>query len=271
MDISTPLGIVVGLAAVMIAMVLDGGNPASLVAPSAILLVIGGTIGVSLAGVRLADIKNVIGALKAAIMAKKSKAEETVAALVRFAEMARREGVLALEAATRDLDDLFLKKGMQLIIDGVDGERIREILDADVESMRSRHRQGAKFFKDMAGFAPTLGILGTVMGLIHVLANLSNPSTLGPAISAAFTATLWGVMTANVIWLPISNKLAHLAEHEYLARLLIVDGVLAIQSGSSPRLLEQQLLTYLAPDEREQIEAKREHNKEAPKGKGKAA
>jgi chemotaxis protein MotA len=256
MDVGTPVGIVLALVAVLVAMVMDGGNPAALLAPSAMLLVLVGTVGVSLAGIRLKEIGRVVGVLKSAIMAKAITPEETVETLVRFAEMARREGVLALEAATKDLDDPFLRSGIQLIIDGVDGEKIREILEADMEAMRARHKQGAKFFKDMAGFAPTLGILGTVMGLIHVLANLSSPSTLGPAISGAFTATLWGVMTANVFWLPISNKLAHLAEQEHLAKQLIVDGALAIQSGSSPRLLEQQLLTYLPPAERSGREQK---------------
>jgi len=250
MDAATPVGIVFALIAVITAMILDGGNPASLIAPSAMLLVIGGTVFVSLAGIRFKEVGKIVGALKSAIVAKSLSSEETVETLVRFADLARRDGVLALEEATKDLTDPFLISGIQLIIDGVDGEKIRTILEADIDAMRARHKAGAKFFKDMAGYAPTLGILGTVMGLIHVLANLSSPNTLGPAISAAFTATLWGVMTANVIWLPISNKLAHLAEQEHMAKLLIVDGALAIQSGSSPRLLEQQLLTYLAPADR---------------------
>ncbi|MCL5053928.1 motility protein A [Ferrimicrobium acidiphilum] len=268
MDVATPVGIVAALIAVMVAMVLDGGNPAALIAPSAILLVIGGTVAVSLAGIRFKEIGRITGALKSAIMAKSVTAEETVETLVKFAEMARREGVLALETAAKDLTDPFLRGGIQLIIDGVDGEKIREILEADIEAMRSRHKAGSKFFKDMAGYAPTLGILGTVMGLIHVLANLSSPNTLGPAISAAFTATLWGVMTANVIWLPISNKLAHLAEQEHMAKLLIVDGALAIQSGSSPRLLEQQLMTYLAPADRASGDSQKQAKTQ---GKGKAA
>jgi chemotaxis protein MotA len=263
MDVATPVGIILALAAVMISMILDGGNPTALIAPSAILLVVVGTVGVSLAGVRLKDMSKIIGALKAAIMAKAPTADETVVTLVKFAEMARKEGVLALEAAARDIKDPFMKSGMELVIDGVEGDKIREILEADIDAMMARHRQGAKFFKDMGGFAPTLGILGTVMGLIHVLANLSSPNTLGPAISGAFTATLWGVMTANVFWLPISNKLTYLSEQEHLAKLLVVDGILAIQSGSSPRLLEQQLLTYLAPADRRGADANKSKSKAA--------
>jgi len=261
MDVATPVGIVVALVAILVSMVMDGGNPAALIAPSAMILVLIGTIGVSLAGRRLKEIGQIVGALRAAILAKSPSADESIGQLVHFAELARREGVLALESAAKDLGDPFLRNGMQLIIDGVEGDKIREILEADLEGMTARHRAGAKFFKDMGGFAPTLGILGTVMGLIHVLANLSSPQTLGPAISGAFTATLWGVMTANVFWLPISNKLSHLSEQETQARLLVIDGILAIQAGASPRLLEQQLLSFLAPAVRKAHEAARQRAK----------
>jgi chemotaxis protein MotA len=265
MDVATPVGIVLALVAILVAMIMDGGNPASLIAPSAMILVLIGTVGVSLAGRRLKEVGSIVGALGSAILAKAPNPDESVSQLVRFAEMARREGVLALEAAAKDIADPFLRNGIQLIIDGVEGDKIREILEADLEGMSARHRAGSKFFRDMAGFAPTLGILGTVMGLIHVLANLSSPQTLGPAISGAFTATLWGVMTANVFWLPISNKLAHLSEQEVQSRLLVIDGLLAIQAGSSPRLLEQQLLSFLAPAQRAAHERDRERAKQASK------
>lgn len=265
MDFATPIGIGLALVAILVSMIMDGGNPASLLAPSSMLLVLGGTIGVSLAGVRLKDMSQVIGAIKSAFLSKVSSPDQSIQEMVRFAEIARKEGVLALESAGKDIADPFLKKGIQLAVDGVDSERIRELLEGEIDSMKGRHKAGAKFFKDMGGFAPTIGILGTVMGLIHVLANLSSPNSLGPAISAAFTATLWGVMTANVFWLPIENKLHRVSDIEVRTKYLIVDGILAIQSGSSPRLLEQQLLTYLAPKERQAIEASK------PAAKKKAA
>ncbi len=261
MDFSTPIGIAMALVAILISMIMDGGSPAALIAPSSILLVLGGTFGVSLAGYRLKDLSMIIGAMKSAILAKVASPDESIKEMVRFAEIARKEGVLALEAATKDIEDPFLKKGIQLAVDGVDSERIRELLDGEIDSMKARHKAGAKFFKDMGGFAPTIGILGTVMGLIHVLGNLSSPNSLGPAISGAFTATLWGVMTANVFWLPIENKLHRVSDIEVRTRYLIVDGILAIQAGASPRLLEQQLLTYLAPKERAIVEAAREASK----------
>ncbi|MDA8374437.1 MAG: flagellar motor protein [Actinomycetota bacterium] len=250
MDFATPIGIVVALIAILVSMVLDRGNPASLIAPPAILLVLGGTIGVSLAGVRLKDLGNLVGALKSAILAKVSSPDQSIADMVRFADIARKEGVLALENAVRSVDDPFLKKAVQLAVDGVESERIRDLLEAEIEAMEARHKASARFFKSMGGYAPTIGILGTVIGLIHVLANLSSPNTLGPAISSAFSATLWGVMSANVFWLPIETKLTRISELEVQTRSIIISGVLAIQSGSSPRALEEQLLSYLAPRER---------------------
>lgn len=261
MDFATPVGIGVALVAILVSMVMDGGNPSVLIAPSSILLVIGGTVGVSLAGYRLKDMSMIFGALKVAILAKIMSPDESIQEMVKFAEIARREGVLALEAATKDIEDPFMKKGIQLAVDGVDSERISDLLEGEIDSLKARHKTAAKFFKDMGGFAPTIGILGTVMGLIHVLGNLSSPNSLGPSISAAFTATLWGVMSANVFWLPIDNKLQRISDIEIRTKRLIVDGILAIQAGASPRLLEQQLLTYLAPKERAVLEAQRAASK----------
>lgn len=255
MDFATPIGIGVALVAIMVSMIMDGGNPASLIAPSSMLLIFGGTIGVTMATVRLKDMSMLIGGIKSAMLAKAPAAEESIADLVKYAEVARKEGLLVLESAAKDVDDPFMKKGLQMVVDGSDPEVIRMILEGDIDSMKARHKAAGKIFKDMGGYAPTIGILGTVMGLIHVLQNLSNPSTLGPAISAAFTATLWGVMTANVIWLPIEGKLHRMGELEVKAKQLTLDGILAIQEGSAPRIVEQQLLTYLAPKDREALEA----------------
>jgi chemotaxis protein MotA len=171
--------------------------------------------------------------------------------VVSFAEKARRQGLLALEDEARQIDDAFLRKGIEMAVDGSDPEEIRDILEQDVDAMKARHRTGAKFFADMAGFAPTMGIIGTVMGLLHVLQNLSTPATLGPMIAAAFTATLWGVMQANVFWLPLSNKLKRTSEIEVRRMELLLEGILAIQAGANPRVVEQRLLSYLSPSEQE--------------------
>ncbi|MGH9102656.1 MAG: flagellar motor protein [Acidimicrobiales bacterium] len=251
MDFATPIGIFVAFMAIMLDSVMSGGSPAALIAPSSMLLVFGGTIGVSLAGVLLKDAGSLAKALKVAILTKATSGDAAIGQLVALAETARREGLLALEAAAGEITDPFFRQGVEMAVDGTDPEQIREVLEREIDSMRARHRLAAKFFADMGGFAPTIGILGTVLGLVHVLSHLSTPDKLGPLIGDAFTATLWGVLSANVMWIPIANKLKRVSEREARNRELVMDGILAIQAGSNPRMLEQQLLTYLAPKDRE--------------------
>ncbi len=251
MDPASLVGIGLALVALMVSMVMDGGNPAALLAPSSILLTFGGTIGAATAGMLMSDAKNLPKILKSALTTKVTAPDASVGVVVSFAEKARRQGLLALEEEARQIDDGFLRKGIEMAVDGADPEEIRDILEQDVEAMKSRHRAGAKFFADMGGFAPTMGIIGTVMGLLHVLQNLSTPSTLGPMIAAAFTATLWGVMQANIFWLPISNRLKRASEIEVRRMELLIEGILAIQSGANPRVVEQRLLSYLSPKEQE--------------------
>ena len=257
-------GIVVALLALLVSMVMDGGNPAALFAPSAILLTFGGTLGAATTGVLLNDAKKLPALIKIALAGKVTLPDDAVATVVSFAEKARRQGLLALEEEARQIDDPFLRKGIEMSVDGADPEEIRDILELDLEAMKARHKAGAKIFSDMAGFAPTMGIIGTVMGLLHVLQNLNTPGTLGPMIASAFTATLWGVMQANILWLPISNKLKRASEIEVRRMDLILEGVLAIQAGANPRVVEQRLLSYLSPEEQEAA-------KEAKENKAKAA
>lgn len=263
MDFATPLGMGIAFVALIVSMIMDGGNPVSLLAPSSMILIFGGTIGVTMATMRLKDMSMIIGALKSAILAKVPAVEDSIGELVKYAEVARKEGLLVLESAAKDAVDPFMKKGLQMVVDGADPEVIHGVLEGEIDSMKARHRAAGKAFKDMGGYAPTIGILGTVMGLIHVLQNLNNPSTLGPAISGAFTATLWGVMTANLIWLPIEGKLHRLGELEARSRQLILDGIIAIQEGLAPRIVEQQLMTYIAPKDREAIESAKTSRKKA--------
>jgi chemotaxis protein MotA len=242
-------GIGLALFSLFVAMIMDGGNPAALIAPSSILLTFGGTIGAATAGMLMSDAKGLPTILKSALTTKVTAPDDAVTTVVSFAEKARRQGLLALEEEARNIDDAFLRKGIEMAVDGTDPEEIREILGNDLDAMKARHRAGAKFFGDMGGFAPTMGIIGTVMGLLHVLQNLSTPSTLGPMIAAAFTATLWGVMQANVFWIPISNKLKRASEVEVRRMELLLEGILAIQAGANPRVVEQRLLSYLSPKE----------------------
>ncbi|MFC7479754.1 motility protein A [Luedemannella flava] len=168
--------------------------------------------------------------------------------MVSLAQRARREGLLALEDEAREVSDPFLRRGLELAIDGTDPEELSEILHAEVAAKRKSDRVAAKIFSDMGGYAPTIGIIGTVIGLVHVLEQLSDPNSLGPLIAGAFVATLWGVLSANIIWLPIANRLKRMSELECDQMELAIEGVLAIQSGSNPRLVAQRLKSLLPPD-----------------------
>jgi len=196
------------------------------------------------------DVKEIKNVIKQALGTNERNPDEDIERMVQLAEVARREGLLALERAADSVDDPFFKKGVELTVDGVDPEEIQDILEGEISSIKERHRMGAKFFADMGGFSPTLGIIGTVVGLIHVLANLNNPNEIGPAIGSAFTATLWGVLAANIFWLPIANKLKRASELELHSKRLILDGLLAVQAGNSPRMVHARLQAYVSPSSR---------------------
>ena len=173
--------------------------------------------------------------------------DELVAAVVTLAERARKEGLLALEDAIRDVENPFLKKGLELAVDGTDPEELAEILEAEIRAKKRSDRVKSKIFTDMGGYAPTIGIIGTVMALVHVLGMLSEPDKLGASIAVAFLATLWGVLSANIMWLPIAKRIERISELEAAQMELAVEGILAIQSGSNPRLVAQKLKSLLPP------------------------
>ena len=234
MDPATLIGVIVGLIVIVIANILEGGNPASLLLVAPLLLVFGTTILVSMAGGTMGDAKAAAKAFGYAFTAKVRPAGGVVPTVVSLAEKARKEGLLALEDQLKDIDDPFLVKGVTMAIDGTDPEELRDILEAEVYAKKQHDKHGAKFFADAGAYAPTIGIIGTVMGLVHVLENLAKPEELGHLIAAAFIATLWGVMSANVIWLPVGNRLKRLAELEAARMELIIEGISAIQAGLEP-------------------------------------
>jgi chemotaxis protein MotA len=255
MDISTIVGVVVGLIIIFTVQILEGGSPASIILIPSMLLVFGGAFMAAMAGGVLKDATGVVGQFKKAFLAKVTPPTELVDSIVKLAERARREGLLALEDAVKTVEHPFLKRGLQLAIDGTDPEELHEILHAEIAAKKKADKAAAKIFENMGGYAPTIGIVGTVMGLVHVLENLNKPETLGHSISAAFCATLWGVLSANVIFLPLAARLARLSGVEAEEMELVVDGVLAIQAGSNPRLVAQKLRSLLPPDEAKKAEA----------------
>jgi len=245
MDPASLIGIGLGFAVIIGANVMEGGNPASLMLLPPMILVFGTTLLISLAGGTIADLKLSLKAAKGSLTAKVPPATDVVPTVVELAEKARREGLLALEDQLRDIDDPFLVKGVTMAVDGTDPEELREILESEVYAKRQENKQAAKFFADAGGYAPTIGIIGTVMGLVHVLENLAQPEELGHLIAGAFIATLWGVMSANVIWLPIGNRIKRVGELECTRMEIVIEGVAAIQAGSNPRVIAQKLRALL--------------------------
>jgi len=244
-ELGTVGGIVAIFVAVIGSMVMEGGSPGSLIMIPAMMLVFLGTFGAAMAGNTIKDLTVVLAQTKKAFTAKVPDGQDVVATIVGMADRARREGLLALEDMARDVEDPLLKRGIEMNVDGTDGDEIADILEAEVASKRAADKVGIKFYGDMGGYAPTLGIIGTVMGLVHVLENLSDPSKLGHLIAGAFVATLWGVLTANALWLPLSNKLKRLSELEAAHMEMLIEGVLAVQSGTNPRLVEKKLRSIL--------------------------
>jgi chemotaxis protein MotA len=252
MDFATPLGIVIAMVAIFGSMIMEGGQPASLVSsPSALVLVLLGTFGASMASQQLSDIKNVLKAtMRMMKPSKPADSVSTVASLVEMAEVARKQGLLALEEKVKEVTDPLLRRGLQLVVDGSDAEAVELALLAEIDGTRARHKVPAKFWGDMAGFSPTFGIIGTVLGLIHVLGNLADPGKLGPLIATAFLATLWGVLLANAVYLPISNKMKRASSAELEYADLVLTGVLAVQAGDSPRVVGERLESNLPPAKR---------------------
>jgi chemotaxis protein MotA len=223
--------------------------PAFFNVPS-LIIIMSGTIGAVMASSSFEGMKAIPTLYKKAIGGDVPDLNERAQLLVGLAERARREGLLALDDEIGKIDVAFVKKGLQLVIDGTDADVVAEVLEIETEAMAGRHSHAGKVFKDAGGFSPTIGIIGTVMGLIHVLENLDNPETLGPAISGAFIATLYGVAMANVIFLPTANRLAGLSKAEVELRTMTLEGILGIQAGDNPRILAEKLQSFIAPAER---------------------
>jgi len=248
MDPGTLAGVVLALVAIMVSTILEGGSPMSLVLIPPIILVLFGTLGAAMAAGTMQDtITALTKYSKVGLLAKKANDDGSIDVLVKLAERARKEGLLALEDAIKTVEDPFLRKGLEMAVDGTDPEELREILEAQIDAKRKADSQGAKFYMDAGGYSPTLGIIGTVMGLVHVLENLSTPAELGHLIAGAFVATLWGVMLANIVWLPLGNKIKRVSGMECHHMEVLVEGVLAIQAGANPRMIAQKLRSLL-PD-----------------------
>lgn len=259
MEISTVLGIVVGSIAVVVGMMLKGAPVSVLLNPAAIMIIFVGTFGALLNAFPMEIIKKFPIYFK--LLLKKQEmmhAEDLVRMMVAFAQTARREGLLALENSLEEVKDPFLRSGLTMVIDGLDGTFVRDVLELDIALMEERHRTGALIFSQAGMYAPTLGVLGAVIGLIAALGNMADIDALGGAIAAAFVATMFGIFTGYVLWHPFSNKLKLMSKEEVELRRMMVEGILSLQAGDSPVAIEAKLTVFLPQNKRGSLKPPKE-------------
>jgi chemotaxis protein MotA len=246
----TVIGIVIACVGIAMGATMEGTNVAVVLNVPAILIVLVGTLGASIAACGLEIHIKLPQLFKKAIMPDDLDLVGRVNEIVGYAEKARRDGLLALDEAVKEIQDPFTQKGVQLVVDGTDPDLVAAVLDAENDAMRKRHAAGRAPFMQAGGYAPTMGIVGTVFGLVNVMNNLNQPSTLGPLIAAAFLATLMGVGSANVVFLPMANRLKELSQAELHFREMTLEGILGIQAGDNPRVIAEKLMAYVPPSQR---------------------
>lgn len=252
MDIATPLGLLLGVTCMVIAFVLDGGHVSALFSFTAALIVFGGTIGAVIASHTLKEALMIPKLIKHVVKREQVDMEEIIQYLVGISEKARSHGLLSLEKEINSPEierfDPIMKDCLELVIDGTDSDTFKQIIENKIYLSTMNDKKRAGIFEAAGGFAPTMGIIGTVMGLVHVLSNLSEPDKLGPAIAVAFLATLYGIGSANLLWLPIGHKLKSINAQNKLILELIMEGALSIQGGENPLILRRKLTTFIIED-----------------------
>ncbi len=257
MDISILLSLLIGFASLIIAFMLEGGNLGGLLVGTAAMIVFGGTIGAVGVSFPAKELKRIPGIFKTAFSKKESDLVAVIEYFKNLSANTRKNGLLSLEGEFLQNPNMepFTKQGFQMVVDGVESSNIRNILELKLEGLSERHRDGAAIFEAAGGFAPTMGIIGTVMGLVHVLSNLDDPSSLGPKIAVAFIATLYGVSSANLLWLPIASKLKALNKIELNEKQMVIEGIILIQEGASPNSIVNKLKSFLDNEQLAKMES----------------
>ena len=249
MDITTLIGIVTGTILVLIAIFMGGGLGIFINIPSA-MITVGGTMAATLISFSLKEVKGVIGVVRKAFFHKDQNIPDIIKMMLKFALKARREGILALESEIEDVDDPFIIKSLQLAIDGTSPEVIDDVLRTEISYIEERHTLGQDIFKTMGARAPAFGLVGTLIGLIQMLRSMDDVSTIGPGMAVALITTFYGALLANLVCIPLAGKLKVRSREELLRKEVIISGILSIQSGDNPRIVEEKLQVYIAPKER---------------------
>lgn len=246
MDLATIIGLVLGIGAILFGQMLEGGTIQSITQPTAAIIVFGGTIGATLLSFPLRVAGQAVGGIVKVLTEKRSGEAECIQEIIRCAAKARKNGIISLEADIKGAKDPFLQKALRFVVDGMEPKVLQGILEAELEKLDEQGEIPSKFFESAGGFAPTIGILGAVLGLIHVMQNLSDPSKLGEGIAVAFVATVYGVGSANLIFLPFAGKLKYRHKKEMVLKQMVLEGVLAMQAGEHPQVIEERLKAYAA-------------------------
>lgn len=244
-DVISIVGLMLSMFAILGGQYLEGGHVGSLIQVTAFLIVMGGTFGACMLQFTLPVFLDGVKMLRWVILPPTVSLEEVIDQVIGWGQAARRGGLLSLEPLMVEIDDPFTRKGLQLLVDGAEPEKLREAMEVDMYAYEEHHRMAAKVWESAGGYAPTIGILGAVMGLIHVMENLSDPSKLGGGIAVAFVATIYGVGSANLLFLPIANKLKALVAKEMVKREMVVEGLVGIANGENPRIIETKLRGYI--------------------------
>lgn len=260
MDIATLIGLGIAIIGIIGGNILEGGDPTKLINLPGFMIVVLGALGATMISQPMSAIAGMPKALMKAFMGGGAahSSGHTVELFVGMAEKARKEGLLALESDIEKIHDPFTRKGVQLMIDGTDPELLRQIMEIDAESAKHRAEAELQVFEFMGGIAPTIGVLGAVLGLMGVMSHLDEPDRIGPGIATAFVATFYGVFTANVLWLPIAKKLHNNMKHEQHALNVVIEGLMSIQSGDNPRIVREKLEGFLSPAERQRADSRKE-------------
>ncbi len=255
MDLGTVGGIILGFVLIIGSMLLSGAAPGLYIDPASAIMVIGGSFCALMVGSPLPRVLNILKYGKIAVNLKNYEKEKLISTLVSFSEQARREGLLALEDSLDELEDKFLEKGLRLVVDGTDPTLIRNILYNELNQIEARHAAGAKLYDDWAKSAPAFGMIGTLQGLIAMMASLGDQSAVGKGMALALITTFYGAIFAYLVCAPIKNKLEDRNGDEVMIKEIMIEGILSIQSGDNPRMVEEKLLAFLSPVEREAVKA----------------
>lgn len=248
MDITTFIGLLVagGLVAGSILM---GGSGTWFINYPSLMIVVGGTMGATFIAYPLSEVMSVFGVAKNVFLYKAQPASKLIPIIVDFSKKARQEGILSFETQLQEIEDPFLAKGVQMAIDGMESNSIEEVLSTEVASLQERHKLGSEIFATMGTFAPAIGMLGTIIGLVQMLMQMEDPSAIGEPMAVALLTTFYGTILANLLFLPMAGKLKTLSKQEVLSKQMVIEGVLAIQSGENHRIIEQKLKAFISPKE----------------------